>query len=103
MGAAMARTVMPVWRVVATRPVALHGCGFPARNIRARVVFGYSLLMRRTFSLLCKGCGRRIVEAERIGEGEEATAAAHVAACFGLPSIPPRLEVLLTYVDVRVD
>jgi len=43
------------------------------------------------------------VEAERIGEEEEATAAAHVAACFGLPSIPPRLEVLLTYVDVRVD
>ncbi len=59
--------------------------------------------MRRTFTLLCKGCGRRIVEAERIGEGEEATAAAHVEGCFGLPSIPPRLEVLLIYVDVRVD
>ncbi len=59
--------------------------------------------MRRTFTLLCKGCGRPIVEAKRIGEEEEATAAAHVAACFGLPSIPPRLEVLLTYVDVRVD
>ena len=45
--------------------------------------------MRRTFTLLCKGCGRRIVEAERIGEEEEATAAAHVAACFGLsPSRP---------------
>src|SRR5439155_906073 len=40
---------------------------------------------------------------ERIGEEEEATAAAHVAACFGLPGIPPRLEVLMTYVDVRVD
>jgi len=59
--------------------------------------------MRRTFTLLCKGCGRRIVEAERIGEEEEATAAAHVAACFVLPGIPPRLEVLMTYVDVRVD
>jgi len=59
--------------------------------------------MRRTFTLLCKGCGRRIVESERIGEEEEATAGAHVAACFGLPRIPPRLEVLLTYVDVRVD
>jgi len=59
--------------------------------------------MRRTFTLLCKGCGRRMVEAERIGEEEEATAAAHVAACFGLPGIPPRLEVLLAYVDVRVD
>ena len=44
-----------------------------------------------------------MVEAERIGEEEEATAAAHVAACFGLPGIPPRLEVLLAYVDVRVD
>ena len=62
-----------------------------------------SLPMRRTFTLLCKGCGRRIVESERIGEEEEATAGAHVAACFGLPRIPPRLEVLLTYVDVRVD
>jgi hypothetical protein len=61
------------------------------------------LPMRRTFALLCKGCGRRIVEAERIGEEEEATATAHVAACFVLPGIPPRLEVLLTYVDVRVD
>jgi len=59
--------------------------------------------MSRTFTLLCKGCGRRIVEAERIGEEEEATATAHVAACFVLPGIPPRLEVLLTYVDVRVD
>jgi len=67
------------------------------------VVFVYSLPMRRTFTLLCKRCGRPIVEAERIAEEEEATAAAHVAACFGLPSIPPRLEVLLTYVDVRVD
>jgi len=62
-----------------------------------------SLPMRRTFTLLCKGCGRRIVESERIGEEEEATAGAHVAVCFGLPRIPPRLEVLLTYVDVRVD
>ena len=79
------------------------GCGFPARNIRARLVLRYGLAMRRTFTLLCKGCGRRIVEAERIGEEEEATAAAHVAACFGLPGIPPRLEVLLAYVDVRVD
>ena len=43
--------------------------------------------MRRTFTLLCKGCGRRMVEAERIGEEEEATAAAHVAACFGLARI----------------
>jgi len=59
--------------------------------------------MRRSFTLLCKRCGTRIVEAERIGEEEEATAAAHVAACFGFSSIAPRLEVLLTYVDVRVD
>ena len=66
-------------------------------------MFGYSLPMRRTFTLICKGCGRRIMEAERIGEEEEATAAAHVAACFGLPGIPPRLDVLMTYVDVRVD
>ena len=43
------------------------------------------------------------MEAERIGEEEEATAAAHVEACFGLPGIPPRLDVLMTYVDVRVD
>jgi len=43
------------------------------------------------------------VEAERIGEEDEATAAAHVEACFGLPGIPPRLEVLMTYLDVRVD
>ena len=59
--------------------------------------------MRRTFTLLCKGCGRRIVEAERVGEEEEATATAHVASCFGLPGILPRLEALLSYVDVRVD
>jgi len=43
------------------------------------------------------------VEAERIGEEEEATFVAHVEACFGLPGIPPRLEVLMTYLDVRVD
>ena len=59
--------------------------------------------MGRTFTLLCKGCGRRIVEAERVGEEEEATATAHVASCFGLPDMPPRLEALLSYVDVRVD
>jgi len=72
----------------------------PCRN---ETCWRYSLPMRRTFTLLCKGCGRQIVEAERIGEEEEATATAHVAACFVLPGIPPRLEVLLTYVDVRVD
>src|SRR5436190_6235250 len=45
-------------------------------------------MLPESFTLLCKGCGRRIVEAGRIGEEEEATAAAHVAGVLRTPRHP---------------